>query len=221
MIVAIFATLVLEIIITAASLILPVMIIRYFWDQGNSLFIALSLGTSLYLFAIISCLISVIIYRILPKPKLGSYKIQENPAEFIKFIVLFSLRLYILKTPASWATLLPGGAPFFSLAGSKLGQGVNAACFDNILDFHSVDIGNNVILGFNSLLSGHMRKKDDIFVFGEIKIADEAIIGVNAVIWPDVQIGTKAVVMPGAIVYPGTRIGDNELWGGNPAVKMV
>ena len=65
-----------------------------------------------------------------------------------------------------------------------------------------------------------MRKKNNNFIFGKIKIEDEAIIGVNAFIWPDVHIGKRAIVMPGAIVYPGTKIGDDEVWGGNPAEKI-
>lgn len=220
MLIAILLVFLLEIIITAVSLILPVMLFRWSWDYGQSWLIAGSLGFGLYLFALTSCLISVFLYGILPKPKSGTYDIIENSQELRKFIILFSLRLYILKTPASWATLLPGGKPFLLLAGSKLGEGNYAACFDNILDFYSVNIANNVVLGYNSILSGHMRKKSNIFVFGDIYIDDEAIIGVNAFIWPDVTIGKRAVVMPGAIVYPSTKIGDDEVWGGNPAVKI-
>ncbi|ELR99704.1 DapH/DapD/GlmU-related protein [Gloeocapsa sp. PCC 73106] len=209
-----------EIIITAISLVLPVMLFRAAWNTGQSWLIAGSLGVGLYLFAVTSCLVCVTVYRFLPKTQPGTYDLIKDSQEFWKFVIAWHLRLYILKTPAAWTTRLPGGKPFLRIAGSKLGERVNGPCFDHILDFHSVDIGDNVILGYNSVLSGHMGKKNNGFIVGEIKIEDNALIGVNAFVWPDVTIGKRAVVMPGAVVYPGTRIKEDEVWGGNPAVKI-
>ncbi len=215
MVIAIILVFILEIIITAVSLIIPVIIVKNVWNS-NVFLIAGSLGFSLYLYAIISCLISVIVYRILPKPKFGIYQVTEKSPEFIKFVALLSLRLYIKKTPASWLTLLPGGTFFLRIAGSNLGSGISSACFDNILDFKGINIGNNVVLGYNSVLSCHM-KVNDTFVYKPITIDDDAIIGANVLIYPDVKIGKKAVINPLSVIYPGTIIGDHEVWGGNPA----
>lgn len=216
MLIAIILVFILEIVITIVSLILPLIIVKYSWATANIFLIATGLGFSVYLYAIISCLISVIVYRILPQPKFGVYNISEQSAEFIKFVALLSLRLYIKKTPASWLTLLPGGTPFLRIAGSNLGSGINSACFDNILDFKGINIGNNVVLGYNSVLSCHMIV-DNMLTYKTITIDDGAIIGANVLIYPDVKIGKKAIINPLSVIYPGTIIGDNEVWGGNPA----
>ena len=48
----------------------------------------------------------------------------------------------------------------------------------------------------------------------------DAVIGVNAVLFPDVRVGENAGVAAGAVVVRGTRIGNNEVWGGIPAKKI-
>jgi acetyltransferase-like isoleucine patch superfamily enzyme len=51
-------------------------------------------------------------------------------------------------------------------------------------------------------------------------IGDGVVVGMRAVIFPDVRIGHYARVAAGAIVVRGTTIPDGETWAGVPARKI-
>ncbi|MDQ6765064.1 MAG: acyltransferase, partial [Verrucomicrobiota bacterium] len=53
---------------------------------------------------------------------------------------------------------------------------------------------------------------------GEIVLAEDVWLGVNAVVLKGVRIGRGAIVAAGAVVTK--RIGDYEVWGGVPARKI-
>ena len=81
------------------------------------------------------------------------------------------------------------------------------------------EFGENVNIGTGAMLLGHLGHGKEIFL-GKVRIGDDVIIGVNAIIFPDVRIGNNARVGAGAVVVRGTVIPDNETWGGIPAKKL-
>ena len=88
-----------------------------------------------------------------------------------------------------------------------------------ILDPHLVEIGRNVVIGFNATIAGHYQERD-AWILKRTIIADEVVIGGNTIIYAGVRVGTGAVIASGAIVPPNTIIGPNEFWGGVPARKI-
>ena len=88
-----------------------------------------------------------------------------------------------------------------------------------ILDPHLVELGRNVVIGFNATVAGHYQERD-AWVLKRTVIEDEVVIGGHAVIYGGVHIGAGAAVGAGAIVLPNTVIGPNEFWGGIPAKKI-
>ena len=80
------------------------------------------------------------------------------------------------------------------------------------------ELGENVNIGTGCMLLGHLGHGKEV-ILGKIRIGDNAIIGVNTVIFPDVRIGNNARVGAGAVVVLGTVIPDNETWVGIPARK--
>lgn len=103
-----------------------------------------------------------------------------------------------------------------SLFGARMGADV--ALGGAIDDPYQVTVGQEAVLGFNSLVSGNMLYGEKL-ICGPVRIGARALVGVNCVILPGVEIGEGAVVMGGAHVMPNTRIPAGETWRGNPARK--
>jgi hypothetical protein len=82
-----------------------------------------------------------------------------------------------------------------------------------------LEVGENVNIGADSVILGHLGEGKDI-VLGRVVIGDGAIVGMRAIIFPDVRIGSHARVAAGALVLSGTIIADGETWAGVPARKV-
>jgi carbonic anhydrase/acetyltransferase-like protein (isoleucine patch superfamily) len=82
-----------------------------------------------------------------------------------------------------------------------------------------LEVGENVNIGADSVILGHRGEGEEI-VLGRVVIGEGTLIGMRAIIFPDVRIGSHARVAAGALVVSGTVIPDGETWAGVPARKM-
>jgi len=90
-----------------------------------------------------------------------------------------------------------------------------------ILDIRPVHIGNNVMIGPNTMITtvGHplspAKRREHIAIADPVNIGDDVWIGGNATILPGVTIGNNVVVAAGAVV--NRDVPDNCVVGGVPA----
>ena len=90
-----------------------------------------------------------------------------------------------------------------------------------ILDIREVWIGDNVMIGPNTLITtvGHpltpMGRRQHLGVAKPVRIGNDVWIGGNVTILPGITIGNNVVVAAGAVVTKG--VPDNCLVGGVPA----
>jgi acetyltransferase-like isoleucine patch superfamily enzyme len=103
------------------------------------------------------------------------------------------------------------------LFGARIGR--NVALGGRIADPALVSVGDDAILGHNSVLTPHAINSGQI-ILREVRIGRGATVGVNVVVMAGVEIGEGAIVTSGAVVAPHTRIPSQELWGGMPARKI-
>lgn len=93
-----------------------------------------------------------------------------------------------------------------------------------ILDIQEVYIGDNVMIGPNTLITtvNHpltpMGRRKHIGIAKPVRIGDDVWIGGNVTILPGVTIGNNVVIAAGAVVTKD--IPDNCLYGGVPAKKI-
>ncbi|MBC8166928.1 MAG: acyltransferase [Bryobacteraceae bacterium] len=122
----------------------------------------------------------------------------------------------IVVVPLLYLSFLPFPLRRYAyiLLGARIGK--NTHCPGRILDPPLVQIGDDVVIGYESLFSGHAFERDS-YVLSPIVIGRNVTIGGRAIILPGVIIGDGATVAVGAVVRKGTRIGPGELWGGVPA----
>ena len=104
------------------------------------------------------------------------------------------------------------------LFGAKVGA--NVALGGTIDDPYLVTLGDGVVLGNASLVSGNVIANGRIRI-GEVRIERGATVGANAIVLPGTRIGEKALVTAGSIVIADSVIPAGETWRGNPARKWM
>jgi acetyltransferase-like isoleucine patch superfamily enzyme len=88
-----------------------------------------------------------------------------------------------------------------------------------ILDPWALEVGRNVVIGSQSLISGHAIEGDALTV-QTVRIGDGATVGMRSVVLPGAVIEAGAIVAAGAVVAKNVRIPAGEIWGGVPARKI-
>lgn len=102
------------------------------------------------------------------------------------------------------------------LFGAKIGK--NVAIGGCIEDPYLITIGDNSIIGHNSLVCGNASMNGKI-TFGKVIIGDNVTIGINSVVLPDSEIGDGSILSIGSVILFGTKVPSGEIWRGNPARK--
>ncbi|MCM2280824.1 MAG: hypothetical protein NDI61_03145, partial [Bdellovibrionaceae bacterium] len=129
------------------------------------------------------------------------------------FLNLFSMNLLLFGQVIP----LPFRAPFLRWTGAKIGR--NAMINGKIIEPYMIAVGDDVILGEDSLILGHLIARDEV-ILDRVFIGNGATIGAKAIIMPGVTVGEGAVVWAGALVPKGTVIFPGEDWAGVPARKV-
>ncbi|AGK60710.1 hypothetical protein Asulf_00692 [Archaeoglobus sulfaticallidus PM70-1] len=100
--------------------------------------------------------------------------------------------------------------------GVKLGNNVSFG-LESTLDIffpELIEIGNNSIIGFNTVILAHEFLIDELRV-GEVRIGKNVTIGANCTILPGVEIGDNSIISAHSLV--NSDIPPNVLAGGVPA----
>jgi hypothetical protein len=131
--------------------------------------------------------------------------------------MLFNMFIFFPVLQSSFVLPFPFRRPLYQLLGASLGK--NTHCPGVLLDPPLIEIGDHVVIGFESVFSAHAAE-NDVFVLARVRVGHRATIGARAIVMPGVTIGEGAIVAAGAVVTKGTRIGPRELWGGVPAHRI-
>lgn len=105
----------------------------------------------------------------------------------------------------------------YALFGAKIGR--RTAIAGDLVDPYLTEIGSDVVVGQNAVLSPHLLAGDRL-ILGRVRLEAESTVGVGAVLQGDVFVGRGSIIAANAVVLNGTRIPPFELWGGSPACKI-
>ena len=187
-----------------------------FWSKNvfGDYHVLVDFAVGLVLYGVISALVMRLLLWLRPiRP--GTYAMESRTFAHWKLItVIYHFGQAALRplTPVFFKPLVS------TLYGARLGKGV--ALGGTIDAPFLVTVGNEAIIGANSLVMANYTLGDSL-VCGQVRIGDGVTIGVNAVVFPDVEIGDRATLIGGSYVMPGTRIPPGETWRGNPARKWI
>ena len=110
------------------------------------------------------------------------------------------------------------------------GEGKCNFVSDQTLDqFHPlapkwVEIGDHVTVSNRVMILVHdamAKNHDGRAKFGKVVLEDYTSISFGAILLPGVRVGFGSIVAAGSVVYGGTQIPPMEVWGGNPAHKII
>lgn len=190
--------------------------IKSAWEIG-----ARGRGILLQLLAAVICYyaIALVGYRaFLRLYPLREGPVLRGPTEFAYCTyMLFNMFVFFPVLQSSFVFPFPFRRPFYQLLGARLGK--NTHCPGVLLDPPLIEFGDDVVIGFESLFSGHAAEAD-VFLLARVRVGHRATIGARAIVMPGVTIGEGAIVAAGAVVTKGTQIGPKELWGGVPARRI-
>jgi len=104
----------------------------------------------------------------------------------------------------------------YRLLGVKVGRNASVGLMVMLDIFfpETIEIGENVIIGYNTTLLGHEFLKDE-WRKGRVVIEKDAVIGANCTVLPGVVIGEGAVVS--AMTLVNRDIPPHSFYGGVPA----
>ena len=167
----------------------------------------------------------VLLRLLIPTPREGRYRKTRGPFNrqliWATLLMVLNKARYLPPFPGFLVFHVANLPPMCWLMGPIYGP-KSRSCYavePTILDPHLVELGRNVVIGFNATIAGHYQESD-AWILKRTVIEDNVVIGGHAVIYGGVHIGAGAAIGAGAIVLPNTVVGPNEFWGGVPARKL-
>jgi hypothetical protein len=111
---------------------------------------------------------------------------------------------------------------FYAALGAKMGKGI-ISIGGRLVDPHLITVEENAMIGDDALLTPHAyaRTSSDLLILGRIEIKRNAIVGAKSMILPGVTVGENSMISAMSLVPMNTKIPPNQIWGGNPAVKIA
>jgi hypothetical protein len=177
------------------------------------------------LFNVLYVAVLILIRLPIPTPREGRYPKPGGPPDiqllWMTLLVALNKARYFPPFPGVLVFQIANLPPMCWLMGPIFGPR-SKSCYPldpAILDPALVEIGRNVVIGFNSVIAGHYQQPD-AWILKKTVIEDDAVIGGNVIIYSGVRVGRGAIIASGAIVLPDTVIGPGEFWGGLPAKKI-
>ncbi len=165
---------------------------------------------------------------ILPNMKSGHYTAPAS-GMFYLWTLYLTLNRVLFFDPIQNLMLYSPLLRFLALRalGAKMAYGSSVSARVALTDVPFIEVGEDCIIGANSLLTGHYLNKGNLFL-GHIKIGnrvnvggycrmgpgvtigDDTWIGADCQIAPMVTVGKNCTLEPGSVLPPGTQLADGE-----------
>lgn len=146
----------------------------------------------------------------------GEYRI----ASFGIYRWMFINGLYMIAaiTFMDFIMLTPFSILFFRLMGAKVGKNVqinSKKCFDLSL----IEIGDNVVIGGYATIMCHSFERNRL-ILRKVKIGNNVVLGLNSVIMAGAEIGQGAFITAGAILGKNKQVAPYSVYAGVPAESI-
>jgi acetyltransferase-like isoleucine patch superfamily enzyme len=203
------------------SLLGPAALIYRFRGLGIP-FLLLAVIGAFHLAGLIFISLLVITKRAIIGPLPDISKIRVGGADGDKWFAASMSVNILIHSPFWWMVtgLSPVAAPYYRGMGAKMAGSVFLGARSILTDPWFVELGEHVTIGLEAVILGHLGNGDEV-ILGRVVIETGAVIGMRAVIFPDVRVGKGALVGAGAVVVRGAVIGEGEVWAGVPARRIA
>jgi len=177
--------------------------------------VSLVLSYFIYGFSLI-CILGLIRFIFRLNLHEGEYRI----ASFGIYRWMFINGLYMVAaiTFMDFIMLTPFSILFFRLMGAKVGKNVqinSKKCFDLSL----IEIGDNVVIGGYATIMCHSFERNRL-ILRKVKIGNNVVLGLNSVIMAGAEIGQGAFITAGAILGKNKQVAPYSVYAGVPAESI-
>lgn len=107
---------------------------------------------------------------------------------------------------------------FYKGMGAKIGKNTIIGA-TKIFDCDLVEIGDNCVIGGDSIINGHMLE-GDLLIKGRVKIGNNVTIGTCSMILPGTIIENNVILGASSLVTKNMILEANHMYGGIPAKKL-
>lgn len=190
------------------------------WVWGWAMLLAMVLFNVAYV------LLLIVLRAPIPTPREGKYRLvpgrrPDRQLVWSSLIATLTKAYYEAPFPAFLAYHYASVPPICWLFNRIFGPRNQSTNFTAPLfaDPRLIEVGRNVVFGYRASVTAHQQGRDEIEI-ARVVIEDDVMVGGNVLIYAGCTIKRGAVILGGAIVRPHTVIGENEVWGGVPAVKI-
>ncbi len=210
--------LVFFLIILFVSILFPAFILKKYFYNFNVILFAFYL-TLFIIFFIYSYIIvtALLCYPFRKMLKQGTH--EQKSTQFKLWVIADNLASLIIRPPFSRIINISAWIyiPAFKLFGLK-GHFFHYKTAE-IIDPWFIEIGENVVLGDLSSITGHVFEKGKL-ILGKVKMGNDSMMGLNSALLPGTEIGENSILGSFSVVKQFTKIPDNEVWVGLPAKKL-
>ena len=199
------------------SLIIPFLILEYFYNQYGLLIFALIFPLCMYLNLFFLILISGLLRQLLPDVKQGVFRLNDKKevtnwllhTGIVNYIMVPKLDNLIRSNPLLKSL-------YYKLMGAKIHRTAMISYDVKIIDPFLVEIGEGTKIGRWAKIAGHYADENN-YIIGKVKVGKNAIIGGFCFLAPNSSIGDSSILLAKSYTLPGMNIPPGEVWGGNPA----
>ncbi|MCX6778454.1 MAG: acyltransferase [Candidatus Micrarchaeota archaeon] len=154
--------------------------------------------------------------------RVRSFRTEKNSLSYwwkIKnpLIVIFNFKLIYL---ARYMPSLAIKRFLYRLCGARIGKdvGVGLGAVFDIFFPENIEIGDNSIIGYNTVILGHEFLVHE-YRLGKVEIGKNVMIGANCTILPGVKIGDNSTISSNSLV--NSDVPANSFYGGVPARRLT
>jgi acetyltransferase-like isoleucine patch superfamily enzyme len=180
------------------------------------LLLPLNIYGNLFLFLIITILISVLIFKILNKlypPREGRFKKGSKDWKYMhrRFWAAFFPIWLARAMPFPWTDII-----VYRLFGVKIGKSVVA--YEGYIDPELIEIGHSTMTSLHIGIFSHLIYQDEVLI-KKIRVGKNCIIGPHSILSPGTILEDGAVLGAASYTKPDQILKGNLIWIGRPATK--
>ena len=148
--------------------------------------------------------------------KEGEYRVAS--VGMMRWMFINALYLLVSITFMDFIILTPLAALYFRLMGAKIGKNVQINS-KNCADLCLLEIGDNSVIGGHATVIAHSFERSRI-ILRRVKIGNNVVIGINAVVLAGAEIGDGAFITAGAVLGKNKIVEPHSVYAGVPAESL-
>jgi len=216
----------LPIITFALAITPPFIYVKHFYELLNLSFLphiiifCFTLVISYFILAFSMIFITAFFIRVLKiKYSEGTFHKSLSDINFVKFALFYALYYPTYKIIDMLIFFPPIKTIYFLSLGCKIGKNVIISFESIITDPCLTEIGDNTIIGGQSLITAHLVENE--LTLKKVQIGNNCLIGGGSFIMPGVIIEDNVVLAARSLVLKNSVLKQGKTYAGSPAKEIT